>query len=169
MKRLLLLPALLALVLAGCETLNQADREMLYRHHVSEVVSDKMVHGEPLAVADFIELSKRGVPDGFVIRYLRSTYAVYNLTTAQVLRLRRGGVSDDVIDYLLQTPRMFGPRYYPYDPYFGIGPYYPYYYPYGFYGYPGFFYGSGYRYRYYHGHGGHDHRDHHDSHGHDHH
>jgi hypothetical protein len=81
----------------------------------------RMSRGEQLALADFVELSRRHVPTPFVIRYLRSSAAVYHLTSDDVVYLRRGGVDRNIIDYLLQTPRAFAAAYY--DPFwYGYDP-----------------------------------------------
>jgi len=127
MKWLRFLPILLVLGLGGCETLDTGDRSILRQHQVSDAVYDKMLHNERLELPDITELSRKGLPDPFILRYLRSTYATYQLTTADVSRLTRAGVSRGVIDYLLATPSMYGPQPYPYGPAaYAYGPY-PYY------------------------------------------
>lgn len=95
-----------------------------------------MMRGEVLAISDIIELSNRQVPSPMVIRYLYSTRAVYSLDKQALARLNQAKVSQDVLDYLLDTPSLFGPRPYvggyyearPWYPYDGYYPYYPYYY-----------------------------------------
>jgi hypothetical protein len=125
-KLLRSLPLLLALMIAGCETLDNGDRSILRQHHVSRAVYDKMLHNEQLELPDIIELSKRGLPDPFIIHYLKSTYSVYQLTSGDVATLTRAGVSRGVVDYMLATPSLYGPRAYPYwyagEPY-GLYPY----------------------------------------------
>jgi hypothetical protein len=131
MKGLRILPWLLGLglvfTLAGCETLDQRDQSLLLQHHVSTPVYNRMLHNEQLTLPDITELSKRGLPEPFILNYLRSTYAVYTLNSSDVTRLAHDGVSKAIIDYLLSTPTLYGPQRYPYDyPGFGLGPY-PYY------------------------------------------
>jgi len=122
------LPALLAclLVLSGCATLDQNDRMALARHNASPALTARMAHGEPLAVPDIIELSKKGLPSLFIIRYLRSTETAYPLTVDDVSQLKNAGVSSDVINYLLSTPSIYSPRPYlnPYPPPFPYDSYY---------------------------------------------
>ena len=85
MKSLRILPLLLAaLFLAGCETVNQQDREVLRAHDVPPDVYDKMLYGDPLSLADVIVLSQRAVPPGLIIHYMDKTDTVYVL--AQVRR-----------------------------------------------------------------------------------
>jgi hypothetical protein len=100
----------LAFALAGCTTLNHRDRDLLESHGISSgPVYDKMMHHEPLALDDIVELSRKGVPGPFIVHYLRPTYYVYQLNAGDVLRLRQAGVPEGVIRYLLATPAMFSP------------------------------------------------------------
>ena len=132
MKRLYSIVAVLALVfLAGCAAINRAEQKTLVQHNVSPAVSDRMVQGEALTLSDIIELSRKDVPPSLVVHYLYSTRAVYVLDKQALARLNQGKVSKEVIDYLLETPSLFAPRYYP-GPYYYSPAWYPYdaYYPY---------------------------------------
>jgi hypothetical protein len=116
-----------ALTLAGCVTLDKSELAELRRHGISESLYQHMAARDDLSIPDIVELSKRRVPDGLIIHYLEMTHAVYMLRTADVLGLKKDGVSHDVIDYLLQTPQMYAARYGPpfYDPsYYGYQPYF---------------------------------------------
>ena len=131
--RFSLLLVLLAMsFLTGCATLNQRDRNMLGQHQVSPDLYDRMLHKEPLALSDIIELTRKQLPPRFLIDYLDSTRAVYHLTRSDVLRLKKAGVNQDVIDYLLDTTPMYAPQpYYYYSPVYDPWPgsyYYPDYY-----------------------------------------
>lgn len=106
-----LLSLSLALLLTGCVTLSETDRSLLQQRRVSPDLYSRMSHRERISIADILELSERKVPASFVLRYLRSTGAVYKLSSDDVLLLRRSGVDRTVIDYLLQTPALYGPRY----------------------------------------------------------
>ena len=129
------LTSLLALfVFAGCASIDRTERNTLAAHNVSPVIYDKMMHGEVLVLNDIIELSQRQVPPPLIIRYLYSTQAIYSLDKPALARLNQGKVGQEVINYLLETPSLFGPRPYP-GPYYGPRPWYPYgaydpYYPY---------------------------------------
>jgi len=121
------LSLLVLFVFAGCASLDRNERNLLITHNVSPVVYDKMMHGATLSLDDIIELSQRQIPPPFIICYLNSTRAIYSLDKTALARLNQGKVSQDVINYLLETPSLFAARPYP-------GPYYaprPYYYPYG--------------------------------------
>lgn len=112
--------------------MNRSERATLLQHNVNPAVYDRMVRGDVLTLSDIIELSQRQVPGRLVIHYLYSTRAVYSLDKESLARLRKGGVPQNIIDYLLDTPSLFGPRYVVPDPYYAYGPYdypYPYYAP----------------------------------------
>ena len=132
---LFLIPILIA-GWTGCQAVSRQDRQVLHAHGVSPDVYDKMLYGDPLSLADVIELSQRAVPPGLVIHYMEGTDVGYRLRKADVQHLRAAGVNEDVISYMLSTsPPYRGPAYgggYPYPP-----PYagYPYpYAPYDYYG-----------------------------------
>jgi hypothetical protein len=82
-----------------------------------------MVHGDPLSIGDICALSRAGVSDGIIIRYIRDQGTIYVLTSNDFDRMKKAGVSSSVVDYMAQTAA----GGYPYGPY---GPY-PYGYPYG--------------------------------------
>src|SRR5438128_9405252 len=92
-----------AFLLCGCADLSRYDRSVLEQHRVSPALYEKMTHRDPLTLEDIVELSKRGLPASFIVHYLHSTSQVYQLTTDDVLQLKRAGVANEVIDYLLPT------------------------------------------------------------------
>ena len=126
---LLLLASLGIALLSGCSTLSQYDQNMLAQHHVSPTLSQRMHYREPLSLSDIIELSQHRLPNGFIIHYLSSTGAVYDLRGSQSIRLRKAGVSAEVIDYLADSAPVYSVRrsyysdYAPYPYYSGIGYY----------------------------------------------
>lgn len=140
MKHFRLLVLLLPLFLSACGLTDQqkADYARVQRSGVNSAVYDKMVHGDDLSLYDIKALSRAGVGDGVILRYLRDRGTMYNLSSGDVTGLQKAGVSQSVIDYMLQTPRLYGSGpvigvgvgYGPYwgDPFWG--PPYPYYYPY---------------------------------------
>jgi hypothetical protein len=147
MKPLRLLCLLLVpLFLAACGLTDQqkADYASVQRSGVSSATYDKMLHGDSLSIADVENLTHARVNDGVILRYMRDQGTVYTLNTNDVVGLRKAGVLQSIIDYMLQSA-----RYYDNDPYlypYGYG-YDPFWYgPYG----PGFYGGFGYH----HWHGG---------------
>ena len=127
MKLRLLLVVAAAALLSACGLPDQqkADYDAVYRSGVSPAIYDKMMHGDPLSIGDICALSRGGVSDGIIIRYIRDQGTAYALNSSDFDRLKHAGVSSSVIDYMAQT----GYQGYPYGgPY---GPYGPYGYPYG--------------------------------------
>jgi hypothetical protein len=118
-RLLLLLIFPIFLVACGPTAQQQADDLAVQRSGVSSATYDKMVHGDPLALADIENLSRAGVNDGVILRYIRDQGTVYTLNSADVVRLRHAGVSQSVIDFMLQSASNY--YAYPgiYDPYYG--------------------------------------------------
>jgi uncharacterized protein YcfJ len=81
--------------------LDEQDRKVMER--TSPRTVDRMDRGEPLTINDVIKLSQGGVSDDTMINYMRDTGSAYNLTQAQIRRLRDAAVSQRVIDYLMVT------------------------------------------------------------------
>jgi hypothetical protein len=129
--RLLFLAAATALLSAcGLSDQQKADYAAVQRAGVSSAIYDKMMHGDPLSIGDICSLSRAGVTDGIIIRYIRDQGTVYTLTSGDFDRLKHAGVSSSVIDFMAQT----GYPGYPYGPYpygypYGPYPYGPYYGP----------------------------------------
>ncbi|HUB68457.1 MAG TPA: hypothetical protein VL981_13310 [Candidatus Methylacidiphilales bacterium] len=124
MKRFRLLVLAVPLFLAACGLSDQqkADYQIVHSKGVNPAIYDKMVHGDSLSLYDIKALSRAHVSDAIILRYLRDQGTVYSLSSQDVIDLQKAGVSQSVIDYMLQTPRNYGP--YP-PPYYG----YPYGYP----------------------------------------
>ena len=64
---------------------------------------DRMDSGDPLTVNDVIKLSQSGVNDQTIISYIHESKARYELTQTQVRRLKDGGVSQRVIEIMIET------------------------------------------------------------------
>jgi hypothetical protein len=114
---------LVPLFLAACGLSDQqkADYSSVQRSGVTSAIYDKMVHGDNLSLYDIKALSRARVSDGVILRYLRDHQSIYVLSSSDVESLRNAGVSQSIVDYMLQTPRQYGPTYYPgaYGPYWG--------------------------------------------------
>jgi hypothetical protein len=142
LSRLLILLVPLFLTACGLSDQQKADYARVQASGVSSAIYDKMVHGDALSLYDIKALSHAGVGDGIILRYLRDQHTIYNLDSDDVAGLRKAGVSQSIVDYMLQTPQMYGSGVYPY--------------PYGYYGYYGYgpywggpYWGSPYPYPYY--------------------
>jgi len=139
--RPLLASVALAACFTGCATFSNTEMTQIRQHGVSPAVVGKMETGHTLTPRDVIELTRRGVPDDFIIRQIDDAGVDYILNRDDVKRLQAARVSRPVMDALFAASDDFASQYardrqpgvygaYPY-PYYGpYGPY-PYYYPYG--------------------------------------
>jgi hypothetical protein len=143
LSRLLVLIVPLFLAACGLSDQQKADYARVQQSGVSSAVYDKMVHGDDLSLYDIKALSRARVSDAIILRYLRDQGTTYYLNSDDVAGLRKAGVSQSIVDYMLKTPQYNGPYVYPaigvgygYGPYWG-GPYWgaPYPYPYYYGGY----------------------------------
>jgi uncharacterized protein YcfJ len=66
---------------------------------------DRMDRGEPLTINDVIKLTQGAVGDEEIIRYMQDTHSTYNLSQAQIRRLQDAGVSQTVINYMIDSGR----------------------------------------------------------------
>jgi hypothetical protein len=129
LSRLLILLVPLFFTACGLSDQQKADYARVQTSGVSSAVYDKMVHDDALSLYDIKALARAHVSDGVILRYLRDHETVYYLNSDDVAGLRKAGVSQSIVDYMLQTPHMYGPDFYPvigvdvgYGPYWG-GPY----------------------------------------------
>lgn len=63
--------------------------------------AQKVERGQQLSVNDVIALHKSGLGDRKIMDLIDRTGSVYDLSTSQVHRLERAGVSDRVINYMM--------------------------------------------------------------------
>lgn len=91
----------------------KAAREEVEKSGVSPALVQKMLQGQILTLAEIQELAQHKVSDTNLVKYLRSTGAIYTLTTKQIDELRAASVSNEVLDYLLSTPALRRVFYYP--------------------------------------------------------
>ncbi|HSX14035.1 MAG TPA: hypothetical protein VLE96_06435 [Chlamydiales bacterium] len=83
--------------------LDEQDRKIMQQSSPRTI--DRMDRGEPLTINDIIKLSQSGVSDDTIIRYIQEKQTIYNLTQAQARRLRDAGVSQQVIQFMLNKNR----------------------------------------------------------------
>jgi hypothetical protein len=109
----------LAAALAGCGLSDEqkADYAQVQRSSVSPAIYDKMVHDDPLSVGDVCALSRAGVSDGVVVRYIRDHDTVYYLNAQDFSRLHDAGVSNSVVDFMAHTASYGGGGPFPGYPY----------------------------------------------------
>jgi hypothetical protein len=127
-RYVMLLVSLVAiLTLSGCADteLRREDWAAVSRSGASRAY-DKMRDHEVLNLSDIEDLSRHHVDPHIIVRYVRGTGAVYYLKDKQIHRMRKNGVDDEVIDYLVATGRNYQtgpytPAYYPYNSYYPYG------------------------------------------------
>ncbi|HEX4343484.1 MAG TPA: glycine zipper domain-containing protein [Verrucomicrobiae bacterium] len=59
---------------------------------------------QPLTVADVKALAKTGVSDDVIINQIRNSRTVYRLSSADIIDLHQSGISETVINYMINTP-----------------------------------------------------------------
>ena len=101
-----------ALVTSGCATSpkRQAWLDGIRARDVEEAVYQKIRRWRKTELTEIEHLAKKGVPPADTLRHLQESKAVYHLTTKDIDRLRAAGVEEEVIDYLLSTPRLGNQR-----------------------------------------------------------
>ena len=126
-RLLVFLAPLVLLTACGLSDQQKADYASVQRSGVSPGIYDKMLHDDPLSIGDIRSLAHAGVSDGVIIRYIRDHGTVYALNSRDIDWLRKGGVSETVIDFMLRTQVDAGPPVYVgigVDPFwYGPGPY----------------------------------------------
>jgi hypothetical protein len=69
----------------------------------------RVEQGQPLAVTDVQALAHAGISDDLIISQIRNSRTVYHLTTADIIALKNAGVSERVIDFMINTPSQIEP------------------------------------------------------------
>jgi hypothetical protein len=64
----------------------------------------RVEQGQPLTVMEVTALVKAGIGDDLVISQIRNSRTVYHLSTADIIDLKNAGVSERVIDFMINTP-----------------------------------------------------------------
>src|ERR1051325_7774390 len=64
----------------------------------------RVEQAQPLAVADVKALAKAGLSDDVILSQIQNTRSVYHLSVDDIIDLRNSGVSDKVIQYMINSP-----------------------------------------------------------------
>lgn len=114
-KHALLLLA--AAALTGCASLQQSQVDpKILSEFTSRSVSDETVfkvrEGLPLSVAQVAECAQKGVPGPGLVSYMQSTRKAYNLSNADLAKLRKAGTPAPVINYMQRSYNYYtkGPK-----------------------------------------------------------
>ena len=87
-------------------TMDQEQQERLRQQAPQTYV--RVDQGQPLGVADVKALARSGINDGVIISQIRNSHTVYHLSAADIIDLRDSGVSNTVIDFMINMPSSIG-------------------------------------------------------------
>jgi hypothetical protein len=62
---------------------------------------------QPMGLPDIKMLAKSGVSDEVILSQIRNSHSVYRLNAADILDLKDAGVSEKVIDFMINTPNLY--------------------------------------------------------------
>ncbi|MCI5051619.1 MAG: hypothetical protein MRY21_00605 [Simkaniaceae bacterium] len=81
--------------------LDAQDRRYMEEHHPRTL--QHIDNGQQLTISDIKSLSQAGISDNKIIELIDKTHSRYNLSSKQVIELQKAGVSQRVINYMLNT------------------------------------------------------------------
>jgi outer membrane lipoprotein SlyB len=87
--------------------MDQQQRETLEQS--SPQTMRRIERGAPLTLADVKALSRAGVSDDIIISQIRNSRTVFYLNTSEIIELKEAGVSNRVIDTMINTPGLYPP------------------------------------------------------------
>jgi outer membrane lipoprotein SlyB len=88
---------------------NSADREQEARLKAEAPQTYVAVNqGTPLTLADVKALAKAGISEDVIINQIKNSHTVFHLSAADIIDLRDAGVSDKVVNYMINTPTTVG-------------------------------------------------------------
>jgi len=95
--------------LAGGLLGNAADREQDARLQALAPRTYYVNQGlrQPTSIADVKAMARAGVSDGVIITQIRNTRTIYHLSAADVIALRDAGVSEQVLNFMINTPSLW--------------------------------------------------------------
>lgn len=70
---------------------------------------NRAVVGNPLSLANVRALSKAGVNEDTIIAQINNSHTIFHLNATDIIDLRADGVSQKVIDYMINTPNLVTP------------------------------------------------------------
>ena len=69
----------------------------------------RVEQSQPLTITDIKALAKAGVSDDLIISQIRNSRTIYQLRTMDIVDLKNAGVSEKVIDFMINTPTQMQP------------------------------------------------------------
>src|SRR6185312_10357774 len=82
-------------------SIDESQRERLRTQAPETYV--RVEQGQPLATADVKALAQAGVNDDIIIAQIRNSHTIYHLSAADIIDLHNAGVSDKVVDFMINT------------------------------------------------------------------
>ncbi len=83
--------------------LDEQDRLILQKTSPSTL--EKIEEGDPLFLDDVIALYQGGISDDVIIQYIHHTRSSYRLSHEQIRKLKNAGISEKLINYMIDTGR----------------------------------------------------------------
>jgi len=97
--------------LAGGLIGNATDREQAARLQTQGGPAYiNMVSTQPTSLADVQAMAKAGVSDDVIISQIRNSRTIYHLAAVDVIGLRNAGVSEKVLNFMINTPSLWATR-----------------------------------------------------------
>lgn len=81
--------------------LDEQDRKIMESR--SPQTLERIDRGQPMTVQDVKNMSRSGLKDETIINQIKASNSVYHLTSEQIIDLKKAGVSENVIDYMIET------------------------------------------------------------------
>jgi outer membrane lipoprotein SlyB len=81
--------------------LDEQDRKIMERD--SPKTLRKVDNGEPLSIEDVKAMSRAHISNEVIISQIQATRSVFHLTSQEIIDLKDAHVSQEVIDYMIQT------------------------------------------------------------------
>jgi len=82
-------------------SLDQSDRSSLEKQ--SPRIIKKIDNREPLSTDDIKKMSRAGLSDDVIMKQINDTKSVFYLSSADIVDLKKAGVSQRVINAMIQT------------------------------------------------------------------
>ncbi len=68
----------------------------------------RVQQGQPLSISDIKALAAAKVSDDLIISQIRNSQTVFHLSTADIIDLHNSGVSENVINFMINSPSLVG-------------------------------------------------------------
>jgi outer membrane lipoprotein SlyB len=68
----------------------------------------RVQQGQPLSISDIKALAEANVSDDVIISQIRNSHTVFHLSTSDIIDLHNAGVSEIVINFMINTPSTVG-------------------------------------------------------------